>query len=135
MIFTLWPHYRDRFEQTVSGFSVKTEKHNYTEWTRLATNEVLAAELYDNATDPQETINVVDLPGYEETVLEISDNGSGIPVKIIDSVFEPFFTTKENGTGLGLAIVRQIIESHGGNVQVSSREGNGATFVISLPLP
>jgi iduronate 2-sulfatase len=72
MIFTLWPHYRDKFEETVTGYSVKTEKYNYVEWTRLATNEVLAVELYDNMADPQETINVVDLPGYEKTVLEMS---------------------------------------------------------------
>ena len=71
-VFTLWPHNRDRFEQTITGFSVKTKKYNYVEWTRLATNEVLAIELYDNAIDPQETMNVVDLPAYDETVLEMS---------------------------------------------------------------
>jgi len=72
MVFTLWPHYRDTFEKTVTGFSVKTERYNYVEWTRLATDEVLAIELYDNVADPQETINVVDRPGYEKTVLEMS---------------------------------------------------------------
>lgn len=71
MIFTLWPHHRDTFKRTVTGFSVKTEKYNYVEWTRLATNEVLAAELYDHANDSLETVNVVDLPGYEEAVLEM----------------------------------------------------------------
>ena len=72
MVFTLWPHYRDKFEETVTGFSVKTEKYNYVEWTRLATNEVLAVELYDNGIDPQETINVVDRPGYDKAALEMS---------------------------------------------------------------
>ena len=72
MVYTLWPHHRDEFEETITGFSVKSEKYNYVEWTRLATNEVLAAELYDNVSDPQETINVVDSPGYEETVLQMS---------------------------------------------------------------
>ena len=71
MVFTLWPHYRDNFERTVTGFSVKTKDYNYVEWTRLATNEVLAAELYDHVNDPKETINVIDLPRYEDTVLRM----------------------------------------------------------------
>ena len=71
MIFTLWPHYRDKFDQTVTGFSVKTEKYNYVEWTRLATGEVLAAELYDTVDDPAETINVVSLSGNDEAVSEM----------------------------------------------------------------
>jgi iduronate 2-sulfatase len=68
MIFTLWPHYRDKPGQTITGFSVKTKKFNYVEWKRTATNEILATELYDDVNDPQETINVVGSPGYEEAV-------------------------------------------------------------------
>ncbi|MBT8038640.1 MAG: sulfatase [Xanthomonadales bacterium] len=69
VVFTLWPHDRDRFAQTITGFSVKTDKYNYVQWTRLATNEVLAAELYDHSNDTLETVNVVDLPAYREAVL------------------------------------------------------------------
>jgi iduronate 2-sulfatase len=72
-VFTLWPHYRDDFEQTITGFSVKTKEYNYVEWTRLATGEVLAAELYDYKNDSHETINVIDLPDYEQTVLEMRE--------------------------------------------------------------
>ena len=71
MIFTLWPHYRDKPGQTITGFSVKTKKFNYVEWTRLATGEVLAAELYDTVDDPAETINVVSLSGNDEAVSEM----------------------------------------------------------------
>ncbi len=72
----------------------------------------------------------------EHTLLVITDNGPGIPEKIVDRVFEPFFTTRENGTGLGLAIVKQIIESHHGSIQITANPvGKGTAFAVSLPLP
>jgi len=49
-------------------------------------------------------------------------------------IFNPFFTTREKGTGLGLAIVRSIIDSHGGEIEVRSREGRGTNIIIRLPL-
>ena len=67
-------------------------------------------------------------------VIRVSDDGPGIPEAIRQRVFEPFFTTKEEGTGLGLSIVARIIEEHGGSVAVESIEGQGAAFVISLPI-
>jgi two-component system, NtrC family, sensor histidine kinase HydH len=66
--------------------------------------------------------------------IAISDTGRGIPREDLGRVFEPFFSTKRKGTGLGLAIVHQIVESHGGEVQVESREGEGTTFRITLPV-
>lgn len=73
--------------------------------------------------------------GIETTVLEVHDNGPGIPNKIIERIFEPFFTTRENGTGLGLAIVKQIVESHEGDIQVKSQINQGTVFTVQLPLP
>ena len=66
----------------------------------------------------------------------VADTGSGIPEEIRDRIFEPFFTTKEKskGTGMGLAIVYGIVKNHGGTVQVESREGEGTTFRVYLPL-
>ena len=68
-------------------------------------------------------------------VLDISDNGNGIPEEIRDRIFEPFFTTRETGTGLGLAIIRQIVHSHGGEISLRDCQPQGATFSVSLPLP
>jgi signal transduction histidine kinase len=64
----------------------------------------------------------------------ISDHGSGIDKKAQSRLFEPFFTTKKRGTGLGLSIVRQIIDLHGGNIEVKSQPKKGTTFRIELPL-
>jgi len=65
-----------------------------------------------------------------------SDTGSGIPKSIIDKIFEPFFTTKSigKGTGLGLSTTIGIIKSHGGFINVSSKEGRGTEFKIYLPV-
>jgi signal transduction histidine kinase len=69
-------------------------------------------------------------------VIKIADNGSGIPTEIQDRIFDPFFTTKEpgKGTGLGLAISYQIIAQHRGKIEVNSVPGQGAEFMITLPV-
>ncbi len=64
----------------------------------------------------------------------ISDTGMGIKKKDLGHVFDPYFTNKPSGTGLGLAIVHKIIESHGGEIRVESRERKGTRVVISLPV-
>jgi CheY-like chemotaxis protein len=70
-------------------------------------------------------------------VLEIEDDGPGIPGETRDQIWEPFWTTKAlgAGTGLGLTVVRDIVASHGGDIRVtpSSDEGEGARFVVRLP--
>ncbi len=68
--------------------------------------------------------------------LEFRDDGPGIPSELLSRLFEPFFTTKEvgKGTGLGLSLSHGIIERHGGKISASSNPGEGATFVIELPL-
>jgi two-component system, NtrC family, sensor kinase len=71
----------------------------------------------------------------KETVkIRIQDTGPGVPPENIDKLFSPFFTTKEKGTGLGLAISYGIIERHGGRIDVETKLGKGATFIISLPV-
>ena len=74
------------------------------------------------------------LPQGRMAVIRISDNGPGVPEAIQKRVFEPFFSTKEEGSGLGLSIAARIVEEHGGTLELQSREGAGATFVISLPI-
>jgi two-component system sensor histidine kinase PilS (NtrC family) len=68
-------------------------------------------------------------------VLEIVDNGPGIPEDIQERIFEPFFTTRETGTGLGLAIVRQIVHSHGGEIFLLDSQPQETIFSVRLPLP
>lgn len=63
-----------------------------------------------------------------------TDTGTGIDPAKIDMIFDPFFTTKEEGTGLGLTVSYKIIENHGGKIEVMSDTGEGATFVVSLPV-
>jgi signal transduction histidine kinase len=67
-------------------------------------------------------------------VIEVSDNGPGIPAAVRNRLFDPFFTTKKEGTGLGLSISQKIVRDHGGTITVSSVEGKGTTFQVSLPL-
>jgi signal transduction histidine kinase len=72
----------------------------------------------------------------ETAFIEVSDTGPGISPHIADKVFEPFFTTKSQrgGTGLGLSISRRLIKEKGGDIQLTSEEGKGATFKITLPV-
>jgi len=68
-------------------------------------------------------------------VLEVTDNGIGIPEDLRQKIFEPFFTTKEpgKGTGLGLSVASKIIEEHNGRIELSSQVGEGTTFRVILP--
>jgi signal transduction histidine kinase len=61
------------------------------------------------------------------------DSGPGIPEEALERVFVPFFTTKEKGTGLGLAICQRLVKAHQGTIQIRSRPGEGAEFLVSLP--
>jgi signal transduction histidine kinase len=73
--------------------------------------------------------------GQEKTIITLTDTGPGIKGRILPSVYQPFFTTKENGTGLGLAITKQIIESHEGEIILTSAPDTGTTATIILPIP
>ena len=72
----------------------------------------------------------------DKVEIKVSDNGGGIPQKILDKIFQPFFTTKPTGqgTGLGLSLSYDIVKTHGGELKVETSEGEGTTFFISLPV-
>ena len=71
----------------------------------------------------------------KEVEIMVGDDGPGVPPEILDSIFDPFFTTKDvgKGSGLGLFLVHDIIEWHGGSINVESRQGEGTTFIFWLP--
>jgi signal transduction histidine kinase len=85
--------------------------------------------------------------GYEPTVsistkknngkveIKVSDNGNGIPQKVLDKIFQPFFTTKPTGqgTGLGLSMSYDIVKAHSGELKVETKEGDGSELIIQLP--
>src|SRR5205823_12319843 len=72
----------------------------------------------------------------DHVAVEVIDNGMGIAEEVLPKIFDPFFTTKEvgKGTGLGLSIVYKIVEQHGGQIKVHSREGVGTKFTVILPV-
>ena len=68
-----------------------------------------------------------------QVVVEIIDNGAGIPPNIRERLFDPFVTTSEGGTGLGLSIAARIVEKHGGELRHEPTRGGGTTFIMVLP--
>jgi len=95
--------------------------------------------LLDNATDAMNGNGEITIETYRDgnfVVVEIEDNGPGIPIEIQSRIFDPFFTTKEpgKGTGLGLATTYGIVtEKHAGKIEVKSRPGS-TTFIVRLPI-
>ena len=69
-------------------------------------------------------------------LFQVYDNGNGIEEQLTNKILQPFFTTKEpgKGTGLGLAVVNKIVEDHNGFIEFDSKENQGTTFNIYLPV-
>jgi signal transduction histidine kinase len=83
----------------------------------------------------QGTISIIGIENSDELTIKISDTGKGIDNEIINRLFDKFVSRSEQGTGLGLFISKNIIESHGGEIDGFNNEnGTGATFVFTLPL-
>lgn len=66
-------------------------------------------------------------------VIEVEDDGTGIPADVLPRLFDPFFSTKEGGSGLGLALTQQIVKDHGGDLEVDSTVGKGTIFRVAVP--
>ena len=88
----------------------------------------------------QSTLNIDDpvivLKAYlnrrNNVVIDVIDNGPGVPDGIANKIFVPFFTTKESGSGVGLALARQVMIAHGGFIRLSRNDSGGATFSLTL---
>ncbi|HEX4373982.1 MAG TPA: ATP-binding protein [Puia sp.] len=101
-----------------------------------AVNEKPNAERLKQNADYHPTVSVQTKIINNKVILTVMDNGNGIPQKILDKIFQPFFTTKPTGqgTGLGLSLSYDIIKAHGGEIKVETKEGEGTTFIIQLPI-
>jgi two-component system, NtrC family, sensor histidine kinase HydH len=77
------------------------------------------------------SVNIFSVNG--SVAVQIEDDGNGIDNEIMEKIWDPFFTTKEKGTGLGLGIVKNLIEAHGGNLNIENRTERGARVTIQLP--
>ena len=86
----------------------------------------------DNDYEPTVTVSTKKLNGKIE--ISVTDNGNGIPLKVVDKIFQPFFTTKPTGqgTGLGLSLSYDIIKAHGGELKVDTKEGESTKFIVYL---
>jgi signal transduction histidine kinase len=86
--------------------------------------------------DYEPTVTVSTKKVGDTVLISVKDNGNGIPQKVLDKIFQPFFTTKPTGqgTGLGLSLSYDIVKAHGGELKVETKEGEGSTFIIQLPI-
>ncbi|MEO7766806.1 MAG: ATP-binding protein, partial [Ferruginibacter sp.] len=92
--------------------------------------------LQGNEEEYQPTVSVSTKKFVDSIEIIVKDNGTGIPQNVLDKIFQPFFTTKPSGhgTGLGLSLSYDVIKSHAGKLKVETKDGEGATFIIQLPL-
>ena len=89
-----------------------------------------------NLSGYEPSIKVSTKRNHGNILICVEDNGNGIPDKVVSKIFQPFFTTKPTGqgTGLGLSLSYDIVKAHGGELNVETKEGEGSTFIIQLPI-
>lgn len=124
-----------------SGMIVKTQLEPVLPLVSVSPSEMqqVLLNLISNAIDAVDPKNgVVKISTRVEAkyiVIEVADNGHGIPKEQLGRIFEPFFTTRPvgKGTGLGLSICYGIVKKHGGSITVESEPGIGSTFILRLP--
>jgi C4-dicarboxylate-specific signal transduction histidine kinase len=95
-----------------------------------------ASEATHNRDHGKVTVRTTVNTNGESIRMEVKDNGDGIPKEYLAKIYDPFFTTKGEGkgVGLGLAVVYGIVESHGGDIEVDTKVGEGTIFRVDLPI-
>jgi signal transduction histidine kinase len=135
-------HTIDRFEnQNAGNAGTISVDRIYSPLPALAFDAELMEHVISNllfnaahASPPDGVVTIKTRVVRDTIEIAVSDHGSGIDPKNLESVFNPFFTTKSEGTGLGLAIVAKIVDEHGGRVTVDSKLGEGSVFRVYLPI-
>jgi len=96
---------------------------------------VSAKSLATADSDYEPRVTVQTRKAGNQVVIQVEDNGTGIPNNILDKIFQPFFTSKPagQGTGLGLSLAYDIVKAHGGELQVETKEKEGSKFLIAIP--
>ena len=86
------------------------------------------------ASPPGSAVRIHEVLHHAHAIVEVTDEGPGIPAEHMEQIFHPFFTTKERGTGLGLAIAQRIVLSHRGRIDVGPAARRGTCVRIQLPV-
>ena len=132
------------------GATIKTDFDNTIENVHIIPQDIgrVLLNLFNNAFYAVAEKRKTHGPGYEplvslstkrsgkQVLITVSDNGNGIPGNIVDKIFQPFFTTKPpgQGTGLGLSLSYDIIKAQGGDIRVETKEEQGTTLIVQLPI-
>ena len=121
---------------TPDNISLKIPKKDCTTFCDDEKIEILFVNLISNAIQAIDgkkgAITICFQNDEEYTIIKIADNGPGIPQEKIEKIFDPLFSTRQIGTGLGLPSCKNIVQRHGGEINVSSAVGQGTTFTITI---
>jgi signal transduction histidine kinase len=117
---------------------IQGDAHQLTQlFTNLLINAYEALEGRGHVVITGETVRLPETPdgqAREAVVVDVADDGPGMPPEVADKIFDPFFTTKAQGSGLGLAIVRKIVDAHDGTIDLRSAPQRGTSIRLTLPV-
>lgn len=99
----------------------------------LLTNAMQAIDEQPSTSGHHEVRVALEQDAQEQSIVQISDTGGGVPPALTERIFEPFFTTKRHGAGLGLTLCQTIVQSFSGELRVHTQEGQGSRFEVVLP--